>query len=93
MAHLHRQALIAILWQEAEFVALWVRRGSRGIHPGAHVGTHFILWLGCLADGSFVATIANASCQVMTCFDYIREYPTSSVGLEQAVAALLLILW
>lgn len=40
-------ASVSLLWQVSEFITLCVRRNYMGIHPGAHVGLHLILWLGC----------------------------------------------
>ncbi|POS80242.1 hypothetical protein DHEL01_v201367 [Diaporthe helianthi] len=36
-------AVVSLIWQLAEHITLAVRRGWRGIHPGAHVGVHLIL--------------------------------------------------
>lgn len=41
-------ASVSLLWQIAEFITLCVRRKYMGIHPGAHVGVHLILWLACV---------------------------------------------
>ncbi|ERT00527.1 hypothetical protein HMPREF1624_03900 [Sporothrix schenckii ATCC 58251] len=47
--------ILAILWPAAELVTLAVRR-NRGIHPGAHVGIHLIIWLAGTAAGGLVAS-------------------------------------
>ena len=39
------QAGLAIIWVTADFVAICVSREQRGIHPGAHVALHLIIWL------------------------------------------------
>lgn len=36
---------MSLAWQIAEFITVCVRRNYIGIHPGAHVGVHLILWL------------------------------------------------
>jgi hypothetical protein len=47
-----------ILWEAAEFITLCARGGRVGIHPGAHVGLHLVLWIYlALGLGSF-ATFA-----------------------------------
>ncbi|ROT36673.1 hypothetical protein SODALDRAFT_401571 [Sodiomyces alkalinus F11] len=49
-------AILAIIWETAEFITLCARGGRVGIHPGAHVGLHLIIWLAwCVAVG-FIAT-------------------------------------
>ncbi|KAH9904037.1 hypothetical protein F4778DRAFT_78213 [Xylariomycetidae sp. FL2044] len=46
------QAGIAIIWSTAELITICARAGHRGIHPGAHVALHLLLWLGfCVAQG------------------------------------------
>ncbi|KAJ9130528.1 hypothetical protein NKR23_g12153 [Pleurostoma richardsiae] len=37
---------IALIWQIAEFITLCARGGYRGIHPGAHVALHLLIWIG-----------------------------------------------
>ncbi|KAH6998362.1 hypothetical protein BKA56DRAFT_664955 [Ilyonectria sp. MPI-CAGE-AT-0026] len=39
---------VAFIWNFSESICLCVRRGHRGIHPGAVVGVDLILWLGYL---------------------------------------------
>ncbi|KAK8029855.1 hypothetical protein PG993_011146 [Apiospora rasikravindrae] len=39
------EAAVAIIWSVAEFVTLCARKNQRGIHPGAHVALHLLLWL------------------------------------------------
>ncbi|KAF7549564.1 hypothetical protein G7Z17_g6301 [Cylindrodendrum hubeiense] len=39
---------IAFIWNVSEGICLCVRRGHRGIHPGAVVGVDLVLWLGYL---------------------------------------------
>jgi len=49
---------VALCWQIAEFITLGARGGlsryknslGRGIHPGAHVGMHLVLWMGFAVD-------------------------------------------
>lgn len=47
---------LSICWLVAELITVCVRRHRKGIHPGAHVGMHLILWLGflvCVIFNSF----------------------------------------
>lgn len=47
---------MAIIWQAAEFITVWASKTSRGIHPGANVALHLIIWLvGAIVVG-FLAT-------------------------------------
>ncbi|CAK7206655.1 hypothetical protein SEUCBS139899_009459 [Sporothrix eucalyptigena] len=46
--------ILAILWPAAEIITLAVRR-NRGIHPGAHVGMHLVIWLTGTAAGGLIA--------------------------------------
>jgi len=56
-------AILAFGWQTAEFITLCVRR-NRGIHPGAHVGLHLVIWLASAVAAGFITaiTISNSSC-------------------------------
>ncbi|KIH91040.1 hypothetical protein SPBR_01702 [Sporothrix brasiliensis 5110] len=47
--------ILAILWPVAELVTLVVRR-NRGIHPGAHVGMHLVIWLTGTVAGGLIAS-------------------------------------
>ncbi|TLD03511.1 uncharacterized protein PgNI_11674 [Pyricularia grisea] len=38
-------AILSFCWQAAEFITV-AKRKDRGIHPGAHVGMHLVIWLG-----------------------------------------------
>lgn len=41
-------SIVSVLWNAAELITYFVRKRKqvpRGIHPGAHVGLHLILWL------------------------------------------------
>ncbi|KAM0321568.1 hypothetical protein ACHAQA_010058 [Verticillium albo-atrum] len=38
-------ACICLLWETAELITLCARGGKLGIHPGAHVALHLLIWL------------------------------------------------
>lgn len=38
-------AIVSLGWQIAEFITVCVHKDRRGIHPGAHVALHLLLWL------------------------------------------------
>ncbi|KAL8297333.1 hypothetical protein RB597_006432 [Gaeumannomyces tritici] len=38
-------AIVSLGWQIAEFITVGVHKDRRGIHPGAHVALHLLLWL------------------------------------------------
>lgn len=49
-------AILSFLWQVAEFITLCVQK-QRGIHPGAHVGMHLIIWLGAAASVGLMSAV------------------------------------
>lgn len=46
---------VSLIWQIAEFITLCAHP-DRGIHPGAHVGMHLILWLGAAGCAGMLTT-------------------------------------
>jgi len=50
-------AFVSLCWQISEFITLCVHR-NRGIHPGAHVGMHLVLWLGFAGTAGVMTTLA-----------------------------------
>ncbi|KAI6592771.1 hypothetical protein MCOR04_003452 [Pyricularia oryzae] len=59
-------AILSFVWQVAEFITLAVRK-DRGIHPGAHVGLHLVLWLGYIVGATY------AGLEVQSLDRYNRE--------------------
>ncbi|KAL2756390.1 hypothetical protein ACRALDRAFT_1081731 [Sodiomyces alcalophilus JCM 7366] len=49
-------AIAAIIWEVAEFITLCARGGRVGIHPGAHVALHLLIWLVWAISLGFEAT-------------------------------------
>jgi hypothetical protein len=47
---------IAIIWQAAEFITVWASKTNRGIHPGANVALHLVIWLVAILAVGFLAT-------------------------------------
>jgi hypothetical protein len=39
------QAIVGLCWCMAELITICAQTGHRGIHPGAHVALHLLLWL------------------------------------------------
>jgi len=62
----------------AEFITLCVRR-DRGIHPGAHVGLHLVIWLGAATCAGFLTAITISD---SICGSYCRR----SLGLGSSVS-------
>lgn len=44
------QVGVSLLWSIAELITKCARRDHQGIHPGAHVALHLLLWLGFCAS-------------------------------------------
>ncbi|KAK8062501.1 hypothetical protein PG997_014598 [Apiospora hydei] len=51
------EAAVAIIWSVAEFVTLCARKNQRGIHPGAHVALHLLLWLAFVVAAGLTAYV------------------------------------
>lgn len=49
------QAGLALVWQTAEFITVCASSRHRGIHPGANVALHLIIWLITACALSFLA--------------------------------------
>jgi hypothetical protein len=93
------QACLAIIWAVAEFITICVRRGHLGIHPGAHVGIHLILWLGfgiaVGLDGYYLAVsyLFNDYSYYSSYYDYYYYYDNSEArGMLQAIVAFVVLL-
>ncbi|KLU81758.1 hypothetical protein MAPG_00839 [Magnaporthiopsis poae ATCC 64411] len=79
-------ALVSLGWQIAEFITVCVHKDRRGIHPGAHVGLHLLLWL------SFASTVGLLGLLISlhySSFRYStrRSYISDLEGLENAQMA------
>jgi uncharacterized membrane protein YhaH (DUF805 family) len=91
------QAVISICWSVAELITVCVRRAHKGIHPGAHVALHLLLWLGfaaaCGLNGFFLgyALIDDYSYY----YGYGSRYDSYSTytGLMQGVVAMCALLF
>lgn len=46
---------MALIWQTAEFITICASSRHRGIHPGANVALHLIIWLMAIVAMSFMA--------------------------------------
>ena len=76
-------SIVAMGWNAAELITFFVRsrkltgngdRVRRGIHPGAHVGLHLVLWLACVF-GVLMALMQLISVARWTarCGDYVDD--------------------
>ena len=62
---------MSLAWQIAEFITVCVRRNYIGIHPGAHVGVHLILWLALCALIGITGAIVHYD---LGDYKYLQEY-------------------
>jgi hypothetical protein len=88
------QVGLAGSWQIAEYITLCVRR-NRGIHPGAHVALHLLIWLGAATAVGFLTTFAvvdNADAPYSWDSYYGNSMYTDYLALEDALAAFMYIL-
>ncbi|KAI0126223.1 hypothetical protein BJ170DRAFT_634203 [Xylariales sp. AK1849] len=84
------QAGIALCWSIAEVITICTRSGRRGIHPGAHVALHLLLWLGfCAASGLTGYLISIALECDYYCRNYSDYYDPSSSRYVSAMEAIL----
>ncbi|CAK7222530.1 hypothetical protein SEUCBS140593_004930 [Sporothrix eucalyptigena] len=75
--------ILAVLWSVSEFVTLCVRR-NRGIHPGAHVGMHLIIWGLAAVCASFIAW----DCAIDSTYSYwwFASVPTDTADDKRTYA-------
>jgi hypothetical protein len=87
------QAGITIIWAIAEFITICARRNHQGIHPGAHVALHLLLWLGYAAslglNGYFLALAATVSYWYYGYDDYDDYYGYSGYSNYYGYTAIL----
>lgn len=65
------QAGAALIWDIAELITVCARSGKRGIHPGAHVALHLLLWLAFICATGLTAWILVYAYE---CDYYCRYY-------------------
>lgn len=74
-------SVVGVAWNLAELTTFFVRSrkggnaNRRGIHPGAHIGMHLVLWLACVF-GVFAALmmVMSAASSVSYCSDDDDDY-------------------
>ncbi|KAB5545859.1 hypothetical protein GE09DRAFT_221626 [Coniochaeta sp. 2T2.1] len=59
VAFVFTAAGLAIIWQAAEFITIWASSKNHGIHPGANVALHLIIWLVAILAVGFLATFVS----------------------------------
>ncbi|ORY62386.1 uncharacterized protein BCR38DRAFT_517907 [Pseudomassariella vexata] len=85
------QAGIAFCWSVAELMTICARTGHRGIHPGAHVALHLLLWMG---FSTSVGLTSYFLAEAVGCDYYCSHYssyydvPRYSQGYINAMGAL-----
>ncbi|OIW28233.1 hypothetical protein CONLIGDRAFT_370266 [Coniochaeta ligniaria NRRL 30616] len=99
---------IAVIWQAAEFITVWASKTNRGIHPGANVALHLIIWLVAILGVGFLATfvaydvenldeIRNDSDSSRYSYSYYNALDADSLaallGLEEALLAFMSLLF
>jgi hypothetical protein len=53
------QSGFAIIWLVSEFVTAWTSKTKSGIHPGAHVGMHLLIWLAAVPLLVFISAFVS----------------------------------
>ncbi|KAI5921486.1 hypothetical protein F4810DRAFT_678282 [Camillea tinctor] len=67
------QAGISLIWSIAELITICARRGHKGIHPGAHVALHLLLWLGFIVGVGLTGYLL-AFTTLYDYYDYYSDY-------------------
>ncbi|KAH8195077.1 hypothetical protein TruAng_010753 [Truncatella angustata] len=88
------QAGVALVWDIAELITICARGKKRGIHPGAHVALHLLLWLGfCAAVGLSAWLVAfELECDYYCRYYYDYEDSSGYLSVMQAELAFLSLL-
>ncbi|KAH8649938.1 hypothetical protein BX600DRAFT_554390 [Xylariales sp. PMI_506] len=84
------QACVAICWGVAELITICARSGHRGIHPGAHVALHLLLWIGYSASIGLTAYFLAFALECdyyCSYYDYYDYYSSNYLGSLQALVA------
>ena len=68
------QVGVSLCWAAAELITVCARRGRRGIHPGAHVALHLLLWLGLCVAVALNAILFAAWSLYGDYYDYYDYY-------------------
>ncbi|KAK3318811.1 hypothetical protein B0H66DRAFT_533322 [Apodospora peruviana] len=76
---------LAIVWNTAEALTICLSRVRKGMHPGAHVGFHLIIWL----MGIFTGTVVGIRIDIGMYWDDEGYY---DVGIHAALFAFVIIL-
>ncbi|TLS24378.1 hypothetical protein PpBr36_09041 [Pyricularia pennisetigena] len=72
-------AILSFGWQVAEFITVAVRK-DRGIHPGAHVGMHLVIWL------SYIVAAVYSGFEVQR-LDHYNRYPYDGYRSSRTAAS------
>jgi hypothetical protein len=90
------QAGIGLCWSIAELITICARFGHRGIHPGAHVALHLLLWLGFSAAVGLTAYLLSFALECdyycRNNYYYYNYYSDTYISSEQALLAFLSLL-
>ncbi|TDZ39263.1 hypothetical protein C8035_v006275 [Colletotrichum spinosum] len=77
-------AVVALIWDIAELVTICARGGRRGIHPGAQVGVHLVLWLAFAA----AAGVESITIYFRDSYDSYTSYSGSRVAFVNKIIAM-----
>lgn len=83
---------MALIWDVAEFITLCARGGKLGIHPGAHVGLHLVLWLGFGCGVGWLGAIAAYDYCDSYCRRYRSQWETAQSSRNAVLAFMALLL-
>lgn len=79
---------LAAVWQIAEFITICARGGQLGIHPGAHVALHLLLWLGFVANIVLNAFTVVSLAFLSYYYDEYYYYDSGSYFLSDEYASI-----
>lgn len=90
------EAAAAIFWSVAELITVCVRKGRRGIHPGAHVALHLLFWLAFAVAAGLTAYVVALYVEEQSYYSSYRYNRYSSLSFYlrslQAELAFLILL-
>ncbi|KAI1485584.1 hypothetical protein F5X96DRAFT_321593 [Biscogniauxia mediterranea] len=86
------QASVSLIWSIAELITICARSGHRGIHPGAHVALHLLLWLGFIVGLGLTGYLLTFATLYGDYYDYYEYYGNNYVELMRALTSFLALL-
>lgn len=93
---------MALIWQTAEFITVCASSRHRGIHPGANVALHLLIWLVAIVATSFMAVYVSLDQSDVSYYSNTSNYYYYGAGelrwikkifaIEQAILAFTVLL-